>query len=63
MFSDIVYKPLKTQFLTRAEEQGAKIHYGHLMLLYQAAYAFELWTGKELDPKQLISGMESKLGR
>ncbi|SDI94040.1 shikimate dehydrogenase [Salimicrobium halophilum] len=63
LFSDIVYKPLKTQFLIRAEEQGARIHYGHLMLLYQAAYAFELWTGEKLAPQELIRGMESKLER
>lgn len=42
--SDIVYQPIKTKFLKRAEELGAKLHYGHTMLLYQAHYAFELWT-------------------
>ncbi|WP_188453594.1 shikimate dehydrogenase [Virgibacillus oceani] len=42
--SDIVYQPIKTAFLQQAEQLGARIHYGHTMLLYQAQYAFEIWT-------------------
>ncbi|SIS36758.1 shikimate dehydrogenase [Salimicrobium flavidum] len=61
VFSDIVYKPLKTQFLKEAEGKGAHIHYGHLMLLYQAAYAFELWSDKKVEPLGLINEMEMKL--
>lgn len=44
--SDIVYQPLMTTFLKEANAQGAAIHFGHSMLLYQAQYAFEIWTGK-----------------
>jgi len=44
--SDIVYQPLKTKLLTEAEVVGADIHFGHTMLLYQAQFAFEIWTGK-----------------
>ncbi|MFD1038551.1 shikimate dehydrogenase [Virgibacillus byunsanensis] len=42
--SDIVYQPIRTKFLNQAEVNGAFIHYGHTMLLYQAQYAFEIWT-------------------
>lgn len=45
VWSDIVYQPIETTFLKQAREQGALVHYGHTMLLYQAQYAFELWTG------------------
>ena len=47
--SDIVYQPLRTKFLQTAESMNAQIHFGHTMLLYQAQYAFEIWTG--LRPK------------
>lgn len=43
--SDIVYQPLLTTFLKQAKGKGANIHFGHTMLLYQAQYAFEIWTG------------------
>lgn len=45
--SDIVYQPIETAFLKQALEQGIAIHHGHTMLLYQAQYAFEIWTGKK----------------
>jgi shikimate dehydrogenase len=43
--SDIIYRPIWTKFLKEADEKGASILHGHLMLLYQAQYAFEIWTG------------------
>ncbi|MCF3941833.1 shikimate dehydrogenase [Oceanobacillus alkalisoli] len=46
IMSDIVYQPIKTQILQDAERLGARILLGHTMLLYQAQYAFEIWTGK-----------------
>ncbi len=44
--SDLIYNPLKTAFLSRAEERGCRIHGGLGMFVYQGAYAFEYWTGK-----------------
>lgn len=55
--SDIIYQPLNTKFLYDAKKVGASIHYGHTMLLYQAQYAFELWTKKKLP----VDDMEEKL--
>lgn len=43
--SDIVYQPIETSFLKEAAKHQCHVHYGHTMLLYQAQYAFELWTG------------------
>jgi len=44
---DMVYKPLKTSVLARAEERGLTIVDGLGMLLHQGAIAFEMWTGFE----------------
>lgn len=55
--SDIVYQPLETKFLSQAKSAGASIHFGHTMLLYQAQYAFELWTN-QLIP---ITDMDQQL--
>lgn len=45
--SDLIYTPLKTKFLERAEEKGARILGGLDMFVYQGALAFEHWTGQE----------------
>ncbi|MCG1029985.1 shikimate dehydrogenase [Virgibacillus halodenitrificans] len=57
IFSDIIYQPLKTAFLSQAEAAGAPIHFGHTMLLYQAQYAFEKWTEKRVT----LGNMEEEL--
>jgi shikimate dehydrogenase len=44
---DMVYKPLKTSVLARAEQRGLTIVDGLGMLLHQGAIAFEMWTGFE----------------
>jgi len=59
--SDIVYQPIKTKFLTDAEALGADIHYGHTMLLYQAQYAFEIWTNKRLKIDDMDEVMKQML--
>ncbi|HLR61099.1 MAG TPA: shikimate dehydrogenase [Lentibacillus sp.] len=59
--SDIVYQPIKTEFLHQASQQGASIHYGHTMLLYQAQYAFELWTSKKIPADDMEELLKHKL--
>ncbi len=44
--NDLVYAPLKTQFLAEAEEMGCHIVDGLGMLLHQAVPAFERWFGE-----------------
>src|SRR5699024_5228269 len=61
LVSDIVYQPIETHFLSQAKKQGVRIHYGHTMLLYQAQYAFEIWTGKRPNLKPLIEKLEKIL--
>ena len=43
---DIVYNPVKTRFLSLAEEAGARTIGGLEMLMHQGSRSFELWTGK-----------------
>jgi shikimate dehydrogenase len=45
LVNDLVYTPLKTQFLIEAEALGATVVDGLGMLLHQAAPGFERWFG------------------
>lgn len=44
--TDLVYTPLKTQFLFEAEQRGCTVVDGLGMLLHQAAPGFERWFGR-----------------
>lgn len=57
IISDIVYQPIMTQFLKSGKIQGANIHTGHTMLLYQAELAFNIWTEKQVN----VESMDLKL--
>lgn len=46
---DLIYKPLVTQLLQYSESLGLATQNGLGMLVNQAALAFELWTGHEID--------------
>ena len=45
--SDLIYNPLETELLRQAREAGAHALNGLDMLVYQAAEAIRLWTGRE----------------
>lgn len=49
---DLIYTPKKTRLLKMAETAGCRTMNGEAMLWYQAAEAFELWTGYKM-PIQL----------
>lgn len=56
--SDLIYHPRETALLKGAKERGAKVHTGLGMLVYQAAIAFEKWTGEQAPVstmKQVLS--------
>ena len=46
--TDVIYSPPETAMLKMAKEAGCKTMNGMGMLLFQAAAAFKLWTGKEM---------------
>lgn len=45
---DIIYNPLETKLMKLAKEAGLKTANGKLMLLYQGAAAFKIWTGRDM---------------
>ena len=61
---DIVYNPLETPLLAEARKAGAIAISGVDMLVYQAVFAFEIWTGVRPDPEPLrdvvIRNLQSK---
>lgn len=59
--SDIVYQPLMTTFLKQAKKKGALLHPGHTMLLYQAQYAFEIWSGYNVNTSRIKARLQRKL--
>ena len=42
---DLIYAPVETEWLSRLRTSGVEGHNGLSMLVWQAAAAFELWTG------------------
>ncbi|WP_373892872.1 shikimate dehydrogenase [Virgibacillus natechei] len=59
--SDIIYQPLETKLLKQARDAGAHVHFGHTMLLYQAQYAFEVWTGRKVPIGDMDDRLQSYL--
>lgn len=51
--SDIIYEPRQTRLLKMAGQQGCRTANGLLMLLYQGAEAFRLWTGCEMPAGEI----------
>jgi len=59
---DIIYNPLKTQFLYAASAKGARIQNGIDMFVYQGALAFEKWTGIFPDVQRMGNNVLVQLG-
>ncbi|MCU5746413.1 shikimate dehydrogenase [Staphylococcus sp. SQ8-PEA] len=53
LVSDIIYTPLKTAFLSKAEENGNTILNGLDMFINQGAESYKIWTGKEPNIKHM----------
>jgi shikimate dehydrogenase len=49
VFYDIIYNPRVTRFLKIGQDNGCSILNGMDMLIYQAVYAYEMWTGIKID--------------
>jgi len=47
LVNDLVYNPLETPLLKAAAQAGATCLGGILMLVYQGAASFEMWTGRD----------------
>jgi len=61
---DVVTVPTETQFLKNAQAKGAKLVYGYRMLIHQALFQFELFTGQkppfEVMEEALLAAVEAK---
>lgn len=60
LVADVIYQPFDTPFLKWARNQGNQAINGLGMLLYQAAEAFQLWTGKEMPTTQIWELLKQK---
>jgi shikimate dehydrogenase len=58
---DIVYNPVNTQLLREATKAGAKTIDGVMMLVYQGAEAFKIWTGKNPPVEVMEKAVREKL--
>lgn len=53
--AEIVYFPLETQLLRDARERGCRTADGGQMAVFQAALAFELFTGRRADRERMLT--------
>ena len=60
LVADVIYQPFETPFLKWARKQGNQSINGLGMLLYQAAEAFQLWTGKEMQTDHIWDLLKHK---
>lgn len=60
--ADIVYQPAMTKMLKMAKDVGCQTMNGELMLLYQGAESFKIWTGKDMPINKVkkVLGIEVK---
>ena len=60
LVADIIYQPFETPFLQWTKSQGNVAVNGLGMLLYQAAEAFKLWTGKDMPTDEIWQSLTEK---
>ncbi len=58
---DIIYNPIKTDLLKKAEAMGKETQNGMLMLLYQGVLALEIWTKKTAPVKVMAKVLKNHL--
>jgi len=63
LFSDLIYNPLKTKWLEEAEQLGHKVHGGLGMFVYQGAYAYEYWLGRQAPVEAMREAVERSLAK
>lgn len=58
---DLIYNPPVTALLADAEQRGARVLNGLPMLVYQAALAFERWTGRQPPLETMFAAARAAL--
>ena len=62
VFYDMIYNPPRTPFLSEADADGFKNANGLSMLVYQAAKALAIWTGREISAEAMFEAANSHFG-
>jgi shikimate dehydrogenase len=57
--ADVVYRPLETELLRNARDRGCPTLSGGGMVVFQAAAAFRLFTGREPDSERMYRHFQS----
>lgn len=60
---DMVYNPSETPLMREAGKAGARTLGGLMMLIYQGAAAFELWTGRDAPVEIMVRAGQQALAR
>lgn len=60
--ADIIYNPLQTELMKRAEALGGKTMNGIGMFVHQGAIAFQHWLDIQPDTEQMIARIRQQLG-
>ena len=60
---DMVYNPSETPLMGEAKKAGARTLGGLLMLIYQGAAAFEMWTGRDAPVDVMVRAGREALAR
>lgn len=63
LVADVIYQPLETPFLAQARQEGLETINGLGMLVYQAAKAFQLWTGKDMPVDLVIAELSREIAK
>lgn len=58
---EMIYAPSETELMRAARQAGVRVLAGSQMLIGQAARAFYLWTGIEVEPSDLPIGIFSEI--
>ena len=61
--ADVVYRPLETQLLAEARRRNCRRLHGGGMAVFQAAAAFELFTGHKPNPERMLDHLASLVER
>ena len=61
--ADVVYRPLETELLRAAARRGCRTLDGGRMAVFQAAEAFELFTGARVDRRRMLRHFAALVAR
>lgn len=61
IFVDLIYFPLQTPMAKELQKKQVKVLNGVAMLLYQAARAFNIWTGQEAPIEQMSKALMNEI--